>query len=200
MEPNPIEHNGFLKNLFHHLPFVTLIVDKNQKIVFSNAAAEAMIPHKGFLHKRIGNALRCVNSEKTPGGCGESERCRTCQARTSISTALRGNAVTRTRMKMELLKDNELTELPLFVTAAPLAFEDEKYCLLVLEDISEIVKLRSFLPICAHCKKIRNDKNYWEAVESYFHTHLFDVNFSHSICPDCEKKHYSELLSNEPLS
>ena len=44
--------------------------------------------------------------------------------------------------------------------------------------------LQGLLPICAYCKKIRNDKNYWEQVEAYISSHA-DVRFSHGICPQC---------------
>lgn len=57
---------------------------------------------------------------------------------------------------------------------------------------SEIEQLRDLLPICAYCKKIRNDGNYWEQIESYISTHS-KVLFSHSICPDCSAKVMAEL-------
>jgi PAS domain S-box-containing protein len=50
---------------------------------------------------------------------------------------------------------------------------------------AEIKQLRGFLPICSYCKKIRNDKNYWEQIESYI-SNRSDALFSHSICPDCQ--------------
>ena len=54
-----------------------------------------------------------------------------------------------------------------------------------LEDALARVKyLRGLLPICAYCKKIRNDQNYWQQVEAYITEHS-DAQFSHSICPAC---------------
>jgi phosphoserine phosphatase RsbU/P len=43
---------------------------------------------------------------------------------------------------------------------------------------------RSLLPICAYCKKIRDDRNYWQRVEEYVSAHT-DAQFSHGICPEC---------------
>lgn len=57
---------------------------------------------------------------------------------------------------------------------------------------SEIEQLRELLPICAYCKKIRNDGNYWEQIESYISKHS-KVLFSHGICPDCSTKLMAEL-------
>lgn len=59
---------------------------------------------------------------------------------------------------------------------------------------AEINQLRGFLPICSYCKKIRNDKNYWEQIESYISKHA-DVLFSHGICPGCEAKAMAEIES-----
>ena len=50
--------------------------------------------------------------------------------------------------------------------------------------LSEVKQLRGILPICAYCKKIRDDKNYWEQVEHYFARHT-DAKFSHGFCPEC---------------
>ena len=60
------------------------------------------------------------------------------------------------------------------------------------EAMSKIKILSSMLPICASCKKIRDDKGYWKQVESYISEHT-DTVFSHGICPDCEKKAYAEI-------
>jgi hypothetical protein len=62
--------------------------------------------------------------------------------------------------------------------------------------ISEVKSLSGLLPICAHCKNIRNDQGYWEKVEDYLSSHS-EAEFSHSLCPDCRKKHYPELAIQE---
>ena len=58
--------------------------------------------------------------------------------------------------------------------------------------ISEIQTLRGILPICSSCKKIRDDKGYWNQIESYIQKHS-EAQFSHGICPDCAKKFYPDL-------
>lgn len=63
-----------------------------------------------------------------------------------------------------------------------------------LENALEHVKtLQHILPICSHCHSIRNDQESWQQIEQYFYEHA-DVEFSHGICPQCIKKHYSDLL------
>ncbi len=61
---------------------------------------------------------------------------------------------------------------------------------------SKIKILNGFLPICSNCKKIRDDKGYWNQIESYIRDHS-EAEFTHGICPVCAKKLYPELnLSN----
>ncbi len=61
-----------------------------------------------------------------------------------------------------------------------------------LEDALENIKtLKGLIPICSSCHKIRDDKGYWNFLESYIQQHS-DAQFSHSICPDCAEKFYGE--------
>jgi len=55
--------------------------------------------------------------------------------------------------------------------------------------ISEIKTLRGILPICMHCKKIRDDKGYWNQVEAYIQKNS-EASFSHGICKECAEKYY----------
>jgi len=57
---------------------------------------------------------------------------------------------------------------------------------------SMINTLGAFLPICANCKKIREDNGSWRSVEEYVSEHS-ETEFSHSVCPECVKKLYPEL-------
>jgi hypothetical protein len=63
--------------------------------------------------------------------------------------------------------------------------------------LQEIKILRGFLPICASCKKIRDDSGYWNQMEAYIRDHS-EAEFSHGICPECAKKLYPEFYENEP--
>jgi PAS domain S-box-containing protein len=62
----------------------------------------------------------------------------------------------------------------------------------LLKALKEIKTLSGFLPICASCKKIRDDKGYWNQIEAYIQQHS-DAQFSHAICPACAKKLYPDL-------
>jgi PAS domain S-box-containing protein len=58
--------------------------------------------------------------------------------------------------------------------------------------LTEVKTLQGFLPICSYCKSIRDDENYWHAVEAYISKHT-NTRFSHGICPTCYAKVESEL-------
>jgi hypothetical protein len=62
--------------------------------------------------------------------------------------------------------------------------------------LSDVKALSGLLPICASCKRIRDDKGYWNQLESYIRDHS-EAEFSHGICPDCAKKLYPELYEKE---
>jgi preprotein translocase subunit YajC len=57
--------------------------------------------------------------------------------------------------------------------------------------LDEIKTLRGIIPICSHCKQIRDDEGSWQRIEEYIHSHS-EAQFSHGICPGCMKKHYPE--------
>jgi len=64
---------------------------------------------------------------------------------------------------------------------------------LIQEQRSNITTLKNLLPICAKCKKIRDDEGYWKEIESYIESHT-ESKFSHGLCEDCCDK----LYGNEP--
>lgn len=71
--------------------------------------------------------------------------------------------------------------------------EREKLISELQEALAEVKTLTGLLPICASCKKIRNDQGYWEKMEKYIGDRS-PVKFSHGICPECTKKLYPELI------
>lgn len=62
--------------------------------------------------------------------------------------------------------------------------------------LGEIKALRGILPLCSYCKKIRDDKGFWEQVDVYL-TKYAQAEFSHGICPECFKKHFPDLVEDQ---
>lgn len=71
--------------------------------------------------------------------------------------------------------------------------EREKLIVELQDALASIKILRGFIPICAWCKKVRDDKGYWQQVEAYVREHS-EAEFSHGICPECFKKVTEEEL------
>lgn len=59
------------------------------------------------------------------------------------------------------------------------------------EAVAKVRTLSGLLPICASCRKVRDDKGYWRQIESYIRTHT-DADFSHGLCPECLDKLYGD--------
>lgn len=62
----------------------------------------------------------------------------------------------------------------------------------ILEFTTQIRALKELIPICMYCKRVRDDANYWDQVESYIHLHT-GSSFSHGICPDCFTQHVGDF-------
>jgi len=108
--------------------------------------------------------------------------------------ALKGsvrNALWHIRLKTnnrELLKKVQQTNVELAQSVAELELKNQE-----LNDALTDVKLLSgLLPICASCKKIRNDAGYWNEIENYIVQHS-EAEFSHGICPQCIKESFPDL-------
>ena len=90
-----------------------------------------------------------------------------------LSEELEANVVARARLiEREVEKDQLIVELR--------------------EALDQIRTLRGIVPICASCKNIRDDSGFWQRVEVYVRDHT-EVEFSHSLCPECEQKLYREM-------
>ncbi len=193
---NEREKTDILRVVFDALPSLVFVVDQDVRIQEYNAAASdlLMAERATVLKQRAGEILHCVHSRTVPDGCGEAPFCKNCIIRNSITEAFRGNRVVRRRTRLELMQDGNKIEIYALITASPFSFQDRPLALLVIEDISEIAELYRMIPICSICKKIRDEKESWMRVETYFKNN-WGVDFSHSICPDCYKIEKGKLES-----
>ena len=65
------------------------------------------------------------------------------------------------------------------------------------EALGQIKTLKGLIPMCAGCKKIRDDQGYWQQVEEYILEHS-EAAVNHGLCPDCLKKHYPNITKLRP--
>lgn len=183
-----------LKKAFNVIPCAVMVLDAELRLVMGNSAALGMMAAGGRRGGKIGDLIHCVNAAESPTGCGGSRQCSSCVVRRAVASAFRHRRTQRQRAVIRYLKDGTVT-LSALVTAAPFCFGGKRVCLLSIEDVGELLQLRSLLPICFGCKKIRNEQNYWQNVEQYIQQHMADVEFSHGICSECAARLYPEESS-----
>jgi PAS domain-containing protein len=184
-------NQDFLRSLFDAIPLVTLVVDDDVRLLYWNQAARQLVggDEAMILQQRSGDVLHCIHAGETSAGCGHAQACQHCVIRNAVKIALQGERVYR-KKNMMLLIDHEkkVREFPMLVTASLFPYDNTRSCILILEDISEWIKVKGLLPICAWCKKIRNDENYWQSVEQYIKTEIIDLDFTHGVCPECQAR------------
>ena len=180
------ENIAMIRSVFDALPSIIFVVDDDIRIQECNTAAAEflLVSRSSILKRRGGEVLHCLHSTDVPEGCGRGPLCKDCIIRSSATEAFDGNRIVRRRARIEIIRNREKIEIYALVTASPFTYEERPLELLVIEDISEIAELQRMIPICSVCKKIRDDKESWSRMESYFREH-WDVDFSHSLCPEC---------------
>jgi hypothetical protein len=183
--------------ILNAIPFMVFVVDADVQVVDANLAALRLlgVERKTVLSIRGGHALHCIHAQVDPKGCGYAPACRDCVIRDSVRRCLNGQDVTRSRMRAELALDGAPKPFELLITVS-LLDREKQWVMVMLEDISELLKLRQIVPICMYCHKVRDDQAYWQSVEEYFHSHS-SVDFSHGFCPECARSHYSWLRTEE---
>lgn len=182
------------KKVFDALPSLIFIVDEDVRIQeYNQAAAELLAGNREVvLSRRGGEVLDCLHANDVAEGCGRGPYCKNCVIRTSVTEAARGNRVVRRRTRIEISRKEKEVELYALITASPFWFKEQPLVLLVIEDISEIAELQRLLPICSICKKIRDEKETWSKLETYFKEH-WDVAFSHGLCPKCYQQEMEKI-------
>ena len=187
-------NDSLLRALFDAFPALVFAVDADVRIHEYNAAASDFIgkDRKYILQHRGGDAFDCLHAYDSPDGCGRGPLCKDCVIRSSVKEAFSGKNTVRQRTRIEFVRGDKAIEIYALVTASFLVHQGKQLVMLIIEDISEMIELQRIIPICMHCKKIRNDEDYWSTVESYFKKHL-DVDFSHGYCPECAAKEIDKL-------
>jgi len=183
--------NSYYRTLVDAIPTPVFVVDAEVRVHDLNAAALEFCGQakEAVYQQRGGEVLHCLHSLDVPEGCGKAPFCENCVIRSSVTACLQGQKASRQRMRMELVHGDSRQPMELLITTSPMP--DCGLALLILEDVTELLSLRTLLPICMKCKKIRDDEQYWRDVEDYFHQHM-RIDFSHGLCPACVKLFYAE--------
>jgi hypothetical protein len=173
--------------LFQYNPVLTVVVDKEGRVVKSNRAkikSGDRLPnigdimyrdyasrHELDMYERLMACIRTGKSDYFPELHYDNRI-----LSITISPFPQGAIITSQDITVQ--KTVELDRLKLI----------EK----LQQALSEVETLRGLLPICACCKKIRDDKGYWNHIEAYLGMHAH-AEFTHTMCPECAKQYYPDL-------
>jgi len=187
----PISSPSFLREVFDAIPAMLLVVDEDVRIHHLNTqAAEGLkLDLLEVKNRRTGEVLHCVHAAAAQQGCGRGEFCQDCAVRNSVNLALGGDRTHRKGVCMTLGEGSERRDVQLLISTTPFSWAGKLYAILVVETASDFVQLRNLLPLCMHCKRIRDEGGLWHDMTSYFQHHL-DVDFSHGLCPECLESRY----------
>ena len=194
MENNNILSNLNLRIVIDTIPTAIFIIDDETRVLdLNNSASQLIGKEKGqVLFNLCGEMLHCFNAKNSTDGCGTTEFCPDCVVRNTIKEACAGNTVVKRRADLLIQKENDKSDIVFSVSASPLKHDEKTLSVFSMEDITEIVLMQKLIPICSHCKSVRNDNEYWETIEQFLNRKN-GFNFSHGICPDCVEKFYPDL-------
>jgi len=141
---NLIREDAFLNSLFGSIPCGVLVVDSDRRVQAVNNVVERTfgISEAEVKDKRGGEALNCIHAHKDSEGCGYAEECQSCRVKQTALDALSGQRVFRNRALVELAHNDTVIERDLLVSAGPLEFRGSHYAVMMLEDITELSRLR----------------------------------------------------------
>ena len=180
------EKEAFNFALFQYNPILTVVVDLEGRVVKSNNAKRA----SGDRIPEIGNIMyKDYASQHHIDMFSE------------LMDAIKTN---KTKSFHELRYKNKFLSITIApfskgaiitsqdITERKTAENDRIHLISELQQaLTEVETLRGLLPICAGCKKIRDDQGYWNHIEIYFNKHA-SLDFTHTLCPDCVKHYYPE--------
>jgi len=181
------EKEAFNFALFNYNPILTVVVDRDGRVVRSNKAklqSGDRLPAIGDIMYRDYAAGHTADMYKELMECIAANKSKSYPEMRYGKKIL---AITITPFPQgAIITSQDITERKLA--------ENDRIRLIaeLRRALDEVETLRGFLPICAHCKKIRDDKGYWNNIEDYISRHSF-ADFSHTLCPDCVKMFYPEV-------
>lgn len=184
----------FHQAIVDSIPFPLFVVDDDVRIVAFNHAASLMLGDKPVLafNTKGGEALHCIHSTESLGGCGASEACKTCVVRASVGLSCRNAVVVRRPQRMQLVSPEGVREVYLLITTNPFHGMDRTLAVLMFQELGELLSTQGIVPICMHCRKVRDTSDEWGPMEKYLKEHL-DLDLSHGLCPECLQKYYPEF-------
>jgi YesN/AraC family two-component response regulator len=197
-------HKDYLQNILNGIAEPVNVMDTDYNIIFANRASlefsDGKVLEPGSKCYRVFHRreMPCSDEPKADYVCPVKEVTRTGKLASCVHTHIRQDGTER---EMELIispiMDESGNVMQVIETCRDITErlelqEDRERLILELQDaLAKVKTLTGLLPICAWCKKIRNDKGYWDELEAYIEKHS-TAKFSHGICPECLKELFAK--------
>jgi PAS domain S-box-containing protein len=194
-EKTAIDERNFSNTLIANQPDIFYVLDPTGRFIRWNDKLKDML---GYSDSQIAatNALDVIHEADRPSVAQKTQEAfeqgtATNVARLVTKTGIRDFSLTAARV--DTAKGAYVVGIGTDITERKQAEEERDKLVAELQKVlSEVKTLQGFLPICSHCKKIRDDKGYWNQIEDYIHEHS-EAEFSHSICKECAEKYYPDM-------
>jgi YesN/AraC family two-component response regulator len=199
-----LKNKDYLQSILDCIAEPVNVMDKDYNIIFANRASLAFSDGDSLepgskcyrvFHRR---ERPCPEEPGTDYVCPIKEVSETGKLTSCVHTHIRQNGMERqVELVISPIMDEsgnvvQIIETCRDITERVKLQEDRERLILELQEaLSKVKTLSGLLPICAWCKKIRDDKGYWDKLEEYIEKHS-TAKFSHGICPDCMKEHFKE--------
>lgn len=189
--------NNYFETLFNAVDVPVFIVDKNHRIWGANQKADEFHEDasRGVVRLLCGEAFHCFHEKNSEESCGKTEFCNDCFLQKIVAEVISTQLPYKDMVRLQILRQDAVKDIWLKVSGKPISLNDQTYAVLTLQEITELMELRDIIPICMHCKKVRDDQEYWLRLEEYLETHI-NLEVSHGICPDCFKEKYPKYADN----
>ena len=131
---------AYVDEIINGINSIILITNENREVVFINNFTIKRFNIKDeseYLGLKIGNFFKCVHSDENETGCGTTESCAFCGANNVFTKSIKNNETLTSEFRVIVIKNNATASLDLQITANPMQIEDETYCVLSINDISD---------------------------------------------------------------
>jgi PAS domain S-box-containing protein len=201
------------RNIIETMSDLMIIVDRNRRIVSYNSALLKLsqYPEREIVNRNISDYFtgKALSNLLNEAGAGEEPHHRRKTSGENKIRSVEDVLLTKNRqnvpvdISVSILCENDGVHSGYVLVARDITskkkeqLEKERLIAELQEAMENVKTLKGLIPICANCKKVRDDQGFWNQIESYVSKHS-EALFSHGICPECAKKLYGINLNKEP--
>ena len=188
MEPLVPERSSLLA-LLDAFPSLAFITTADATVLEANRSAREWLGDGVGTRLGLppGAVLQCIFPDVSRGDCGTTEFCPSCVLRRSIEAVVSGRPAPRRMAHMILGAAGQAEDRWFLVSASPLALDDRKLVLVVLQDATQIVELREFLPLCPGCGASRESSDLLAQARVFLRKHP-DFLRADELCDECRQR------------